>query len=650
MRRVICLGLVLVSATVVAARGDGVGAFEYVRDAATPDAVVRAALSRAADRGSDGVLFVFDTITFDPPPGRNEFVERHRFKDDLPKWIDAVRLAGDSPKAPPIAVAATTSDAPTALGGSKWEARLGGEMHRDWWDDRAFEGFEPAARALPRLVAKAPGKRRTLVLVTGDVTPEKRAMGLVPPADAGKDWRRKLCAAATYWEEEKVGAALADLDASLIVVAPEARFGDFLPLEDVPQAPWASRPQAIASLGGDLDSVATPLPPGVAAAPPKSGRFDSSTPLWFPFHGAKKFFNADSPSAYGFWPFARAAAKTGGAYCFYPFPPGGWADVCPRDPSLVDALAPELVAEADFARLRAGDEALAAMLDAQRIVLESTPWTDDAGSMGRGVASSWCGFDQPGRPAARWRPREKPWDWFLEKERSAKDWKAESARLAKVVADYDRALEILGEAQRKLAAGELGGACRRSQANLRLCRFWFETSAFHLDALRLFTGEIERFLPNGAPEKGAVEIAYTRVFKMSDCLEAYDGRTISPAQEKSYGHSDPRGEWRGHQGNSLAIAGDDPNYRAKRDLDYVFFRLDPRLLPRALRIVEAGADVMAREAKSGWGWVVYYAEPMTFISRPAPKGDGVSDWPGKPDDAPSGGTTPGSGGGGPSTK
>jgi hypothetical protein len=665
----------------------------------TIDGVIRSMLARSKD--CDATLFVFDTATFDPPPGRSEFSEQHRFAEDLPKWIAAIRDEAPRPSAAPakgatsesgggnpgVWVAASTSARPVAVGASKWEAQVGGELHRDWWENRSFAGFDPAHVALPRLLAQLPGDRKALVLVTNDILPEQwireppfRFTGAFA---GGESWRRKLSDIGEYWDAERVGSALAAAHSLLFVVAPESRFGDFLPLTDLPDAPWASRPAAMAlasvppvgtTPGAAGDSIEQMIAKLRAAGVPedeiqkvvarirgdapatghgKSGRFRSLTPLWFPSYGQQRFFNADSPSAYGFWPFARAAAKAGGLYCFYPFPPGDWADECPRDASLVDALEPELVPVAEFARLRQGDEALAAMIEAQELVFKTTPWTDGSrGSGTPGGASSWCGFEPScNGVASRWRPREKPWDDFCSGPRSVKSWKEEGGKLAPVVASYDRALRVLADAQQRLAAGRLAGTCRRSVANLRLCRYWFEMSAFHLEALRIYLTELDRFMPPGADES-SILITYTSAIKMSDCLDAYDGRTISVEDERRYGHFDgamPGGKnLRGYQGNFLATPLDDPNYRAKRDLDFVLFHLDPRLLPRANRMIDAARDVMAHEARSGWGWVVYYSEAFTFIWEPVPKGDGIGDRFGNPVDPVPPPHTP-SGGGGPGT-
>jgi len=264
--------LAAVAACVVAsgppALGDAAApAFEYVRDKSDPASVVRWALSRSKDR--DAVLFVFDAATFEPPPGRSEFNEQHRFAEDLPSWISALR---DISPAPPRGafVAATTSERVTAIGPGKWESSFGADLHSARWDDKSFREFEPAQRYVSRLLAQVPGVRKSLVLVTGDVFPEKTirtppfhpTVSAVPSAEP---WRRKLREFGTYWNPESVGDAVASAGARLLVVAPEARFGDFLPLEEIPQAPWASRPHAPSDPAGGDGVGSTPdddAPPG----------------------------------------------------------------------------------------------------------------------------------------------------------------------------------------------------------------------------------------------------------------------------------------------------------------------------------------------------------------------------------------------------
>lgn len=661
--RAVGKGLLVAAALLVGgpARGDASPPFEYVRDVRTIEGVVGSALTRA---GAEPVLFVFDTISFLPPPGSSEFTSEYRYREDLPRWIKAIGdRCGAAPESRAAFVAASTSTRPVRVGARDWETDLRRDLDAEWWNGPAKRAFPPAHERLPRLLAALPGTRRTLVLVAGAFPPENWIRQR--PFRGGlstESWASRLAEPGAYWDEEKVGSAVRDAGASLVVVAPEARFGDFLPRGDIPDAPWASRPVSESFPMNRLPDIDLPTTPGHGGeagpgtlrevpAARRGGRFESRTPLWHPFHGQQKFFHADSPSAYGHWPYARAAAKAGGAYYLYPFPPTEWLDVCPRDAGLVDALAPELVPEEEFVRLRAGDEALAAMLEAQSLVFETTPWTDASRGWMQGGASSWCGFDAPGRAAARWRPREKPWDDFSGDARSVRSWKEQGKKLASVVGSYDRALEVLAAARSRLAEVKLAGASRRSQANLRLCRFWFEMSAFHLDALRLYLTELDRFMPP-REDPGNVHITYVPAFRLSDCLDAYDGRTISPLEEQRYAALlglVRRFEPRGAQDNILPIPRGDPDYRAKREVECALLRLDSRLLPRALRTIEAARDVMAHEGRSAWGWVTYYSEAYTFVWVPGRSPDGGSVRGGEGSDEPPPTPRTPSGGGGPST-
>jgi hypothetical protein len=117
-------------------------------------------------------------------------------------------------------------------------------------------------------------------------------------------------------------------------------------------------------------------------------------------------------------------------------------------------------------------------------------------------------------------------------------------------------------------------------------------------------GRVDRFL-----------VTYVPTIRMSDCLDAYDGRTLSPRDEARYRRWTPPTA-REYQGNLLAIPEDDPNYRARRGLEPVLRHLDPRLRRRALDMILAGRGVMRRYARSGWGWTTYYCDAVTFVFEP----------------------------------
>jgi hypothetical protein len=406
-----------------------------------------------------------------------------------------------------------------------------------------------------------------------------------------------------------------------------------------------------------------PTTPGASPTPPPTGReptgpgyrFVSSTPFWFERSGSVYLWNNHAPSAYGIWPLARAVARTGGRYVFYPFPASRWLDVCPADYGQLDRLAPELVPPSRYLSLREGDAALEATCRAVARVTDVTPWADTV--VHHRAASGWSAFAHasPLTMQPDWFVRRSPFDDPLD---GSQD---EVERLGRRVAEetlpaYDEALRWLDGTIPERAEGRLGRSHPRSVADLYLTRFWLSMSAFHLEAFSIYAREVERFVP--AEMKGRVDhvlVTYVPTIRMSDCLDAYDGRTLTREQESAY----PR--WTvedapGYQGNLLEIPVEDANYRAKRSLDLVLLHLDPRLRRRALDMLRSARDVMSRYGRTGWGWSVYYADAVTFIFKPVPVATGHRPTPGgserpPPPTTPRGPNTPsgGSNPGGPTT-
>jgi hypothetical protein len=318
-------------------------------------------------------------------------------------------------------------------------------------------------------------------------------------------------------------------------------------------------------------------------------------------------------------------------------------------------LAPELVARAAFAKVGGGDPAWHALDTAVEAVADLTPWTDTFIGDRTG---SWGAFEsrRPLVPAKRWAERRKACDdAFSDKHWKEGPWQVEGRRiLTQVVPAYTRVLKDLDEALEKIEGPTKAKVHRRAHADLALGRFWFSMSRFHLHALGLYASEIERFRP--APGFGQIKeyvCTYVPAIRMSDCLEAYDGRRISPEQEAA--HAPPPELRRPHeQGNLLLIPTSDPDYRAQRDLERVLANLDPRLKAHALDMIESAKRVMARFAKTPWGWTTYYTEAVTFIWEPVEGGEeftyrpgkgpkGETDVPTTPPDVPGGPTTPGGG-------
>jgi hypothetical protein len=262
------------------------------------------------------------------------------------------------------------------------------------------------------------------------------------------------------------------------------------------------------------------------------------------------------------------------------------------------------------------------MLRAQSAVLDQPNWTDYSQGYDTrtGGLWGWCGFELPGPvPVRRWEARRKPFD--LE---HGLGTAAQTATAADRSAEaYARAVKILAVAAED---PRLASAPRRSQANLRLCRFWFEMSLFHFQALAVASRDPVRF---GATDARATDhgLATWNAVRLSDCLPSYDGRILAEWDEARYGPKWTRDPLHDpFQGNFLAIDTGDPNYRAQRDTDRVLVNLDARLRPQALATIAAARAVMDREARSPWGWVVYYSVLQTYA------------WEG-PDESPASGTS-----------
>lgn len=391
-----------------------------------------------------------------------------------------------------------------------------------------------------------------------------------------------------------------------------------------------------------------PTTPGPRAQPPRSPpaplqssswRFRSFTPYWFPRTGTSLLINNHAPSGYGYWPYVRVAAKTGGKYAFYPFPPTRWLDICPYDPSLLDRLSPDLVHRAKyFARLK-GDAASDAVARATGLVVDGTPWFD-ADYQTR-TASGWGSFRRtsPIRFHDDWFLRRKPIELVFEFPGDArKSLLRTGTRLQKEVLPlYDKALSILDEA----IADELTGVRRshpRAVADLVLARYWFAMSAFHLEAFSIYAVEIERFVPERITRIDRWWVVYIPTIKMSDTLDGYTGQELTAEDEANYERwvlpDQP-----GMQGNILLIDPEHTHYRAKRKLTDVMKNMDPRLVPRALDMIHSARRVMKDYGMSGWGWTTYYSIAYTFIFIPLTDSRGLP--PDRPGDVePSGPVTP----------
>lgn len=633
----------------------------YLRSVRTIERAFHLLEGEAEQRGVEQVLFVLDAASFAPPPGVTELSYEYGYFHDLDKWIDGLGTWA-APNKRSFRATSSWNPKTVEVGKGNWKLRLRDIVTRPWWAHRKTPKFEPALRWIRRLLDRtaihdlggggpAP---RMLVLVGGALTPER---WVVPGTRYRKDyefeWRRKLLPVGEYWEEEKVGALLAGANCPLFVVAPEARFGDMAPIPEMPQLPWAARPQhphPMIALGlsrlfgglapgmhefpGELVSrtlagyrehlerdpelkkqfpdreerrkeidrriaemarrlserrVPDSIPmtprndqgvPTLAHLPQAGKRFFATTPMWFWTCGDAVLFNNDAPSGYGQWPYARTAARSGGRYLFYPFPPSEWLDKCPYDGAQLNRLMPELIPFRKFTREREGDRAADAIARAVRLVVDDTPWADTGWQR---AASGWGGFarTRPLKREPKWFLRRKPYD--LATSQTERDLPRMGQRIeSEVLPKYDEAMRRLDETLRTV---DRNAVHPRSLANLRLARFWFAMSAFHLHGLAIYAQELDRFIPPAMRwSTDGVYITYVPAIRLSDCLEAYDGRRLSIADEMKYEPWDPGCP--GYQGRILQIPEDDPNYRAQRNLGSVLARLDKRLKGRALQMVQ----------------------------------------------------------------
>ena len=677
----------------------------YVRRPGSIRGAADAALSFAKGLGAPKVVVVFERSTFGPPPGDHEFRDGHDYAGDLGDWVEAFGAAGAA-SGLEVRVGSTISDRWTDARATGALDAVLADFARQSWTAPGTPALPSASRWVERALARndvpsaalVPAGRAAaaLVFVASERLPEDAAPGSRARRGRQDPWRSLLAAPGTSFDEEAVSARLAAAACPLVVVAPEVRFLDEVALPTLPAAPWASRPSVLSLPSLELLDPPFPRPPPgpdaprtpsdvpsfprVRVGPPVvEGRFAALTPFWRTRArlDGRLAFPTDSPSGYGYWPFARAAARSGGRYVFYPFPAGEFRDVCPSDPHLLADLTPELVARTRWPARVAADDATRALLEAQRMVLDVTPW-DEAWPASPRRADAWAAFTQAGPPVAadRWAPRRFPFDVILPagvSPSSIADVERVGERLEReTLPRYEVALARLDAAVEAMRDGVGPPPPLRAQADLLLGRCWFAMSAFHLHALAIYLREIRAFFPPGTPpEPTELVVTYVPAIRLSDVLEAYDGRAM-PARYETTKQVPLRPAVPRWQSNVLALDVADPAYRALRPWDRVVERLDPRLLRDATRVRDTAAAVMRRFGRAPHGWVTYYAEVCTFVWDPVradrtmqyrwgpigvppattpPDAGGATTPDDDPLPTPPGGTPrPGSGSGGPTTK
>lgn len=449
-----------------------------------------------------------------------------------------------------------------------------------------------------------------------------------------------VCNPGSYWDRSLIRKAVKSGPTWLSVIAPEARFGAEAP-SALPGLPWASRPQLphpnAATIrtkvrgalfpGSHIDPYVLPAADAYAAVglgklpllcPPSVAptRFVGTTPLWF-----ERFDNYiretnHVPSGYGVWEYAWLAHRLGGTYCFYPTRSHGWLDACPFDVGLASRLAPDLSAKPD--EVRPTSTAVRVLRRAMAQLARLPFWRTHVTSR-RGDPGAWTTAQQ----SAAWGGetlgcKRMPIDGLPGEEPSilARDLRS----LGDVLRAYEEAWDVLGRGLEERNRG--GGAARdpRGHADLLLARFWTALSLFHLRALQMAAEDGLAYVrtPRGR-RTSSLYPTYIPCFRMSDCLDAYDGHHLDIADETRHSPWVP-GRADGYQGHILEIPPESPDYRARRHLHSVLGRLRPELVEDARRLLGSATDVMKDYGRTAWGWSVYYTDVYTFFFRPIVEG------------------------------
>ena len=397
------------------------------------------------------------------------------------------------------------------------------------------------------------------------------------------------------WDDPDIAQALKRAGATLYVVAPEARFTEFLPVAEVPPRLWEFCTVPIVRIASHQRFMAD---------------FASFVDAAFPEGARRMVRRTDCPSGFGYPEYTLNVAGTDGAYIFYPARGGTWLDPCPYEPGLLTKLAPRVASPEIVRAERSRDPVLQAIQEVGRLADEL------AEKRGHGFPSG-------------------PHILVPKKDSSRFDKLATSAQ--DLAEGLDRVLEHLARAKTLLVGDPR--AHRRSWAQLRYTEFLLAMQAFHLEAWADAARDVAGFVNTGGSGREnlknlTIVIGSRRVFKLSDCLPAYDGTKLKS---------------RGRDSRSITSK----SYRAELPSSVVLGALHGTQAARAKRMVQAARDVMANEAKSGWGWMVYYAEVHSFYPYWTGTSKSKPDKRKKPPSSPSKPTTPpekpGSGGSGPTT-
>ncbi len=613
-------------------------------------------LEGEADRiDATQVLVAFDMVAFAPPPGEHEFVVPDRVDGDLRTWAFALRQWARSTSRP-IRAASTLATRSIRMGAEDSADALQDLVRTRWWEGDRVPAIPPALRwvtwFLDRTAAGADAKAglgpRMLVLVAGRLTPERWVDPGALPA-AGRDWRLRLLPVGRYFDEVAVAHKVQAEGAVLTVVAPEVFFGRHEPYPALPALPWASRPRRLPELltdgragrlrglghrgdGGAIPAWARrPFPPnlpaGLVPALPPGRDVDElrlphhspmryvAAPTAFFAHLGEVLTQADhTPSGYGWWPYVRAAAATGGRFVFYPGLRGPRRDRLPREEALVDALAPEPVSRAAWLSARRGDDAVHLLATLAADLEEVTPWESGAAGPARAAhGDAWCAY-QGVKPEVRLAsplpaspPRLRIDSW------ASRDTIRIVERIrTTTLPAYDDALARLDALLARIDRGEDVRAHPRAVADLRLARVLVALSAFHLESWALAASSVD--IEGNAFD---VRIRMLPAIKLSDGLPAPDGRVLGPDREAFYARWVPFDALPDYPGNLLDIPPQDDDYRALRSRVHILRFMRAPLRARALRLIRAARDVVTKLPGTPWAASVYHDVAYVFEVRPA---------------------------------
>jgi len=602
--------------------------------------------------GTATTLVLLDGITFNPPPGAEEFTFDYVFRRDLDIWLGAIESWA---KGRAVYVGVTDPFVVGPVSDPTWKDTVRGALRETTWTAPAKQPCATAAEWMTRALKSVPGGIPQVVWIGGLVFPEQLEGAEFQGAGAGR-----LLAPETYWKEEQLVAQLLAAGTSLTVIAPEARFCDVGPLETLPELPWAparplapkgavaefptaggNTPAALAKLrtlrddlrlqGSDTSELdrAIKFLEDAGAGRSVAGidssylrRFVAYETCGHPRVRDRLLFDSGVPGAYGYWPLARVASASGGRYVFYPYERGPWLDVCPLDIGLARELAPDLSPRKTCRSRAANDPAVAVMTRAAELLEPVTSYSTGVvkkkgWSSLRGIANA---FDPRhllrDKPARGGQVDDEDRDdavgghgpHITRREMSASIAK----RLRSALPVYDQASRMLDDALRDFEAHPRSDVSRRSLADLRLMCYWTEGGAFDMESEACYLDDVDRYAPV-ASDPGKLTITSNEAVRMSDCLPSYSGQTIAPDEEARLRGHDPL------QGLGLAssvlfgISTDDDRCRAQRRYACVEAGIDSRVRHRLARAVAAAKSVMEHEARSPWGWEAYYSVLERYV-------------------------------------